>query len=126
MDSSASLSETSENIFLFVFISSFASFEVCIYAYFFDAVRWKIKLLTDQKFIKRKLRESLSNFDQWKLVSENYKPIKVWLWFVYKITENNCRSRLITKFIQTQKRCPTFLDEMSILTSRLFETIANG
>ena len=28
------------------------------------------------------------NFDQWKAFSENYKPMRVWLWLVYKFTEN--------------------------------------
>ena len=45
-------------------------------------------------------------FDQWKTFSENYKPIRVWLWLVYKFTENNCCSQLFFEFIQTQKRCP--------------------
>ena len=48
-------------------------------------------------------RESALNFDQSKTFSENYKPIRVWLWIVYKITEN----------IQEY---PTSLDKMSILT----------
>ena len=30
-----------------------------------------------------------------------YKPIKVWLCLVYKITRNSCRSQLFTEFIQT-------------------------
>ena len=28
------------------------------------------------------------NFDQWKTFSKNYKPMRVWLWLVYKFTEN--------------------------------------
>ena len=39
MDSLTSLSEVSENLFLFVFILSLVFLGVCIYAYFFDAVR---------------------------------------------------------------------------------------
>ena len=31
------------------------------------------------------------NFDQWKNFFENYKPMRVWLWLVYKFTENYCR-----------------------------------
>ena len=34
------------------------------------------------------------------LTFENYKPIRVWLWFVYKITENNSRSQFFVNFIQ--------------------------
>ena len=44
------------------------------------------------------------NFDQRKTFSENYKPMRVWLWSVYKFTKNCCRSRLFSEFIQTQKR----------------------
>ena len=29
--------------------------------------------------------ERALNFDQWKIFSENYKPMRVWLWLVYKI-----------------------------------------
>ena len=32
--------------------------------------------------------ERALNFDQWKTFSENYKPMRVWLWLVYKFTEN--------------------------------------
>ena len=48
--------------------------------------------------------ERVLNFDQWKKFSKNYEPTTVWLWLVYKITENNCRSQLFADFIQTQKR----------------------
>ena len=39
--------EPSENIFHFVFISLFVSFGICIYEYFVDTVRWKMKLQTE-------------------------------------------------------------------------------
>ena len=42
--------------------------------------------------------------------------MSVWLWLVYKFTENYCRLRLFSEFIQTQKRYPTSLDKISILT----------
>ena len=29
--------------------------------------------------------ERALNFDQWKTFSENYEPMRVWLWFVYKL-----------------------------------------
>ena len=48
--------------------------------------------------------ERALNFDQWWTFSENCKTIRVWLWLVYKFTENNCRLRLFSGFIQTQKR----------------------
>ena len=62
--------------------------------------------------------ERALNFDQWKTFSEDYKPmkvwlwpIKVWLWLVYKFTEKYCRSRLFSEFIQTPKWYPTSLDQ---------------
>ena len=48
-------------------------------------------------------------------LSENYKPIWVWFWLVYKFTENYFRSWLLSEFIQTQKRYPTCLDKVRIL-----------
>ena len=58
-------------------------------------------------------------FDQWKTFSENYKPMRVWLWLVYKFTENYCPSRFFSEFIQTQKRYPISPDKIRILTWKL-------
>ena len=44
-------------------------------------------------------RERDIDFDQQKIFLENYKPIRISLWFVYKITENNCLLRLFSKII---------------------------
>ena len=41
-------------------------------------------------------REHALNFDQWETFSQNYKPMRVLLWFVYEIIENDCRSSLFT------------------------------
>ena len=60
--------------------------------------------------------ESALNFDQWKTFSENYKPMRVWVWLFYRFTENYCRLRLSSEFIQTQKRYPTSIDKIDILT----------
>ena len=60
--------------------------------------------------------ERALNSDQWKTFSENYKPIRVSLWLVYKFTDNNCRSQLFSEFIQTEKSYLTFLDKISIIT----------
>ena len=58
----------------------------------------------DQKFKKKNMScERALNFDQWKTISENYEPVRVWLWLVYKFTYNYCRLRLFSKFIQTQE-----------------------
>ena len=48
----------------------------------------------------------------------NFKPISGWLWLLYKIADNNCRSRLFTEFIQTQKRYLTLLDKTVFRSSR--------
>ena len=72
-----------------------------------------------QEFIKRKSKiqeknmscQHVLNFDQWKTFSENYKLIRAWLWLFYKFTDNNCRLRLFSVFIQTQKSYPISLDK---------------
>ena len=51
------------------------------------------------------------NFDQWKTFSENYKPMRVWLWVVHRFAENYCHLRLFSEFIQTQKSYPTSHDK---------------
>ena len=63
--------------------------------------------------------EHVLNFDQWKTFSENYEPMRVWLSFVYKITENCQIYRHFSELIQTQKRYPTSLDKIHILTWNL-------
>ena len=63
--------------------------------------------------------ERALNFNQWKSFCETYEPMRVWLWLAYKFTENYCRVQLFSKFIQTQKRYPTSLDKIHILTWRL-------
>ena len=45
--------------------------------------------------------EHALNFDQWKLFSENYKPMRVRLGLVYKFTENCQVYLLFSEFIQT-------------------------
>ena len=62
--------------------------------------------------------ERALDFDQWKTCSENYKPMIVWLWLVYKFTKNYYPS-LFSEFIQTQKRYPTSPDKICILTWKL-------
>ena len=53
--------------------------------------------------------ECALNFDQWKTFSENYKPMRVWSWLVYKFTENCQIYQLFSEFIQAKKRYPTLL-----------------
>ena len=63
--------------------------------------------------------ERALNFDQWKTFSENYKPMRVSLWLVYKFTENCQIYRLFSESIQTNKRYPTCLEKIRILTWKL-------
>ena len=46
--------------------------------------------------------ERVLNLDQWKTFSESYKPMRVWLWLVYKFTENCQIYWLFSEFIQTK------------------------
>ena len=69
--------------------------------------------------------EHALNLDQWKTFSENYKPMKVWLWLVYKFTKNCQIYRLFSEFIQTKKRYPTHLEKIRILTRKLL-VISSG
>ena len=85
-----------------------------IYKYLLELIKRRSKVQENNM-----PREHDLNFDQWKTFSENYKPIRVWLCLVYKFAENNCRLQLFSKFIQTQKRYPTFLDKIRILTWKL-------
>ena len=41
--------------------------------------------------------ERALNFDQRKTFSENYKPMRVWLWLVYKFADNCQISRLFSE-----------------------------
>ena len=45
--------------------------------------------------------------------------MRVWLWFVSKITKNNYRPRLLAEFTETQKRYPNSLNKVSNLTLTL-------
>ena len=53
-----------------------------------------------------------------KTFSENYKPMRVWFWLVYKFTENNYRPQLFSELTQFPKTYPTTLDKISILTKK--------
>ena len=72
--------------------------------YFFGVVRNKLHWTTASEtsntkyleLIKRRSKvqeknmscECALNFDQWKTFSENYKPMRIWLWLVHKFTNN--------------------------------------
>ena len=77
----------------------------------------ELKSKEDQKLKKKNMScERALNFDQWKTFSKNYKPMRVWLWLVYKFTKNRQIDRLFSEFIQAKKRYPTSLDKIRILT----------
>ena len=92
-DFSTSVSGTSENVCLFVFISVVSLlvfFAVCFYIQCFsDVVRNEpLELI---KIRSKVQEENISceralNFDQWKTFAENYNPMRVWLWLVFKFT----------------------------------------
>ena len=114
----------------FAFISWLVSFVVCIYIqYFFDVVRNKLRTVNVFiELIKRRSKvqekpepyeSSDLDFDQWKTFSENYKPMRVWLWLVCNFTNNYCCLQLFSEFIQTQKRYSTSLDQIHILIWKL-------
>ena len=85
-----------------------------IYKYLLELIKRRSKVQENNMPCEHDL-----NFDQWKTFSESYKPIRVWLCLVYKFAENNCRLQLCSEFIQTQKRYPTSLDKIRILTWKL-------
>ena len=102
-------------------------FWVFIYIqHFFDVVRNKLQTINIYilELIKRRSKVQEENisykqalfFDQWKIFSENYKLIRVWLLFVDKFNENYCCLRLFSEFIQAQKRYPTSFDKIGIVT----------
>ena len=81
---------------------------------YLDLIKRRSKVQEKNKSCKRAL-----NFDQWKTFSKNYKPMRVWLWLVYKFTKSCQIYRLFSEFIQTKKRYPTSLDKICILNRKL-------
>ena len=125
-DFSKSVSEASENVNLFVSLSRLVSFGVCIPLYLYiqyfldikrnNIKRWSIKR-TSKVQEKNMSCEPVLNFNQWKALSKNYKPIRVWLLLFYKFTNNNnCHSWLFFESIQIQESYPTSLDKIGVLT----------
>ena len=87
---------------MFVFILWLVSHEVCVHIqYFFDVLRNKVQEIRSKVQEKNMSCERVLNFDQWKTFSENYKPMRVWLWLAYKFTKNYFHLRLFPEFIQT-------------------------
>ena len=59
---------------------------------------WRVKISTWVNQEKNMSCKHSLNFDQWKTLSKNYRPMRVWLWFVYKFTKNYFSLRLFSKF----------------------------
>ena len=124
-----SLSEGGENVIFLIFISSFPSIYVVYLFMYISLMLWSEKSNSKQKMFATAHQKNMKNsskehatwksFQFWpvKNISKNYEPR---LQHVYQIIKNNCCSRLFTKFVQTQKKYPTFLDKLSILTRRIF------
>ena len=79
-------------------------FRVCIYIqYLYTIFLWcsekenrnnehLLELIKGRSKVQEKnmSRGCALNFNQWKAHSENYKPMKAWLWLVYKFIESYC------------------------------------
>ena len=127
------MSETRENVFVFTscLVSHYGRIHI---QYFFGVMKNKLQWTTvfeisGTKYLelikgrskvqeKNMSCESALNFDRWKTFSENCKSMRVWLWLVYKFTENCQIYRLFSDFNQTKKRYPTSLDKIRILTRK--------
>ena len=99
-DCSTSISETSENVYLFVSVMAILS-SLYLYTVFILMYKYLLELIKRRSKVQEKNMsyERTLNFDQWKIFSENHEPMQVWLWLAYKFTENN-----FSEFIQTQKK----------------------
>ena len=60
------------------------------------------------------------SFEQWKISPENSRPIRVWLWFVYKVTRIVLAQDFWPSSFKLKKRYPTFHDKVNILTWTTF------
>ena len=78
-------------------------FGVCIYIQCFYDVLLELIKRRSKVQEKKVSSERALNFDQWKTFLENYKPIRISLWLLYKYTKNNYRSRLFSESIQLKR-----------------------
>ena len=92
-----------------VFISRLVSFEICVCRYnifvtcdLFELIKRRSKVQEKNMSCKRGL-----NFDRWKTFSKNYKPMRVWLWLVYKFTEDYDCLRFFSEFTHTHTHAHT-------------------
>ena len=131
MDLSTSVSKTIENIFLFVFRSSFVSFEVCIYVcsgksnskqkYLLELIKRRSKI--HQRNMQR---ECGLNFDQWKLSKWANKRLVIFC--LQKIAENNwVHSKLkeVSYLPRQNKYSKFFFCELNSLRTNSLGNISN-
>ena len=69
--------------------------------------------------------EGALSFDQWKTFSENYKPMKVWLWLVCKFTGNYIAPHDISLSSLKLRRGILPLGKICILTWKLLVISSN-
>ena len=106
-----------------------------VFRYNSSVLWWKInsKQSISTWVNQKKIESSKKEYVMWtwfkfwpmKNIFENYEPMRVWLWVVYKSAENFCRFRLFAELIQTQKRYSTSLDKVRILTWKLLISSEN-
>ena len=53
---------------------------------YLEIIKRRSKLQKNHMLCERTL-----NHDHWKPFFKNYKPMRIWLWLVYKFTDNYCR-----------------------------------
>ena len=124
MDSSTWRSDTSENVFFFVFIVLFHHWFPLEHWFLFLASPWPecyptisaVDVIFTSKYASR---EGAWCFNLWKAFSENSRPIMVCYGLFTKIPKLIVVHDFFGEFIQTQERYPTYINKMSILTWRL-------
>ena len=70
---------------------------------------------------QKKIKSSRKEYVMWTWFK--FWPMRVWLWLVHKVTENYCRLRLFSEFIQTQKRYPSHIKLKFFLWTKLIENL---
>ena len=97
--------------FIFCFLWSMCSGEISLW--YTEKSNFKLKVST--RAIQMFIKSSAKDLNFW----EDYKPIKVWLWIVYKIAKTNCRLLLFAKFIQSQNDYPISFEYSYLKTTCL-------
>ena len=86
----------------------------CIFFVFISNREYLLEMVKKKSSLKEYVCKLVLNCDLWK----TFSPVRVILWLVYKVTENNCCLSLFFEFIQAQKRYPTFFDKINFLPAK--------